>query len=311
MIDKLLKEDKNPVGRPKLADSIAIKKAKISVLVCLLLCLILIFNLVCIIIKEEPINYAYNLTIGKLTGNIKDSKGLKVKEYYNSSNDYIMDINITDSIDKYSGSYKYTLYYLKNNKWVKDDTKEFLRNTKNISIKIKSKKNENVTWKIKFQIVNSSNIEKSYAPFSWKYVDSKENNEKYIYKVFTVKGYYSPISLSEIKESNKNKDKIRIYTTKENPRILNLNLPDGSFNVKVKYTDMSGKEVILADEKNIENNAVYKIPSLERSTKVTFDIYDNNSSIKDKVLSNWKIIKDKKNKKYATTSYIVKPEKSY
>lgn len=310
MIDKLLKEEKNKVGRPKLADSVAIKKAKISILICLLICIFLVFSFICILKGVSPLDYGYNLTLGKLTGNIKMNDGLIVDGYYNSSYDYIMDIKIKDSISKYSGNYKYTLYYLKNNKWIKSNTEEINRETENIKIKIKSKKNENVTWKIKFQIVNSAYIEKSYAPFGWKYVDSKDDSEKYIYKVFTVRGYYSPVNLNEIKEFEKDKGKIGIYTTKKDPRVLNLVLLDGKYNVKVKYTDISGKEVILANDKDIEKEISYKIPNLERSTKVTVIVGFNNSSIKNKVLSNWKI-SNNKNNYYATASYIIKPEKSY
>lgn len=315
MIERLLKEEeKAKVGRPKLADSDAVRKAKIMLFLSLLLCFILTFVLVCNIKGESPINYGYNLTIGKLTGNVNNKDGLKVKEYYNSSKDYVMDIKVPDSVDKYSGSYKYTTYYLKNNKWIKNETKEFERGKRKIKVKIASKKNENVTWKIKFQIINGSKIEKSYAPFSWKYVDAKENIDKYIYKIFTVKGYYSPVNLTEIKEFKKDKSKIGVFTTKGEPRILRLNLPEGKYNVKVKYTDISGKEVVLANDKEVEKEMQYKIPNQERSTKVTIMVENNNNSkgnLEKKMLSNWIINKGKNGNYYATTHYIVKPESSY
>ena len=314
MIERLLKEEKAKVGRPKLADSLIVKRAKIELLLSLLSCFILTFLLICNLKNESPVNYGYNLTIGKLTGNINNKDGLKVKEYYNSNHDYVMDIKIPDGIDKYSGSYRYTIYYLENNKWIKKETKEFERGRRKIRVKIVSEKNKNITWKIKFQIVNGSNIEKSYAPFLWKYVDAKENADKYVYKIFTVKGYYSPVNLSEINEFEKNKSKIGVYTLKEDARELKVSLPDGKYGIKIKYTDVSGKEVVLANDKNIEKEALYKIPNQERSTKVTIMVENDNDSKSDmekKTLSNWTISKGKNGNYYATNHYIIKPYASY
>ena len=315
MIERLLKEEeKAKVGRPKLADSNEVRKAKITLFLSLLSCFILGFVLVCIIKNESPIEYGYNLTIGKLTGNVNNKDTLNVKDYYDSNHDYIMDIKIPDSVDRYSGSYKYTIYYLKNNKWVKKETKEFERGKRRIKVKIVSEKNKNITWKIKFQIVNGSKIEKSYAPFLWKYVDAKENVDKYVYKIFTVKGYYSPVNLSEIKEFEKSKNKIGVYTLKEDARELRVSLPDGKYGIKIKYTDVSGKEVVIADDKEIEKEALYKIPNQERSTKVTIMVENDNNSkgnMEKKTLSNWTINKGKNGNYYATNHYILKPESSY
>lgn len=314
MIEKLLKEEeKNKVGRPKLADSYDIKKAKVYLFINLLSCFILIFLLISTIKGLSPLNYAFNLTIGKLTGKTLNEDAFMVKEYYDEDSNFVMNIN-TNNIDKYSGSYKYTTYYLKNNKWLKKETKDIERGKRNIKIKIESKENENVTWKIKFQIVNASSIKKSYAPFLWNFQDAKKNIDKYAYKVFTVKGYYSPITLNEIKEYKKDKNKIGVYTTKKEPRIFNINLPNGKYDIKIVYTDLNGKEVVLANDKEKENKASYKIPNIERSTKVTIKVIsdiNNKDEFNKMVLSNWKVDKSKNNNYYAINSYIVKPEKSY
>lgn len=312
MMEKLLKEEKAKVGRPKLADDSIIKKAKISIAFCLLLCLILLFSFISIINGQTPFKYARELTLKKLFGMNSNPNGFIEKSYYDNSNNYVMEIKIPDKVDRYSGSYRYTTYYLKANSWIKKETVNIEKGTRKIRIKINSSKNKNVTWKIKFQIVNGAEVNESYAPFSWKFVDAKNTSDKYVYKIFTVKGYYSPISLEEIKEANKNKDKIRVSTTKDNPRNLIVNLPNGNYDLLVKYTDINGKEIILSKDKNISKKIIYNIPNLERSTKVTIRVWSlDKKNLEDKILSNWKIMKDKDDNNYATNYYIVKPEKSY
>lgn len=312
MKGKLLKEEKAKVGRPKLAEENAIKKAKISIAFCFLLCLFLVLSFICQLSGESFNDFVYKLSFNKLTGMGNNPNGFIEKSYYDSSYNYVMEIKIPDSVDRYSGSYKYTTYYLKGNDWVKDKTENIEKGTRNIKLKLDSKKNENITWKIKFQIVNGAKIKESYAPYSWKFVDAKNASDKYVYKIFTVKGYYSPVTISEIKEANKNKKKLNVTTDKKDPRTLNVNLPDGNYDVLVKYTDITGKDDVLAKDKNVSKKVSYKIPSLDRSTKVTIMVYSSDKkSLEKNILSNWKIKSDKNKASYATNYYVVKPEKSY
>ena len=307
-----MKDDlKAKVGRPKLADDSAVKKAKISIAISFFLCFVLLFSFISILNNQSPIEYSYKIIRNKLNAMNSNPKGFIEKSYYDSNHDYIMEIKITESVDKFSGSYRYTTYYLGNNGWKKDKTIDVKKGTRNIKIKLDSKKNENVTWKIKFQIVNGAEVKESYAPFSWKFVDAKDTADKYVYKVFTVKGYYSPVSINEIKEANKKKDTINVYTTKEEPRNMNINLPDGTYNITIKYTDVNGKQMLLSSDKNVTKKISYKIPNIEKSTKVTIMIWNNNANLEKKILSNWKLKKDKNNNSYATNYYVVKPEKSY
>jgi len=209
----------------------------------------------------------------------------------------------------YSGSYKYTLYELDGKSWKEKDAKSIDEGTKSFKIKVPSLKNENKTWKVKLQIVNASKIDKSYAPGTWSFVDAENNIDKYTYKVFTVKGYYSPISLSEEKEAGKNKNKISVMTEKENPRELILNFPEGVYDVKISYTDSSSKNVILANDKDVSVTKKYVIPNGNRASKVTIKVYGNN--VENLKLSNWKEETDKAGKTYITNTYILKPERAY
>lgn len=150
---------------------------------------------------------------------------------------------------------------------------------------------------------NVSVIEKSYAPASWHFVDSKKPEDKYTYKTFTVKGYYSPVTINEIKE--KKNGKIYVETSREDPRCFTLNLRDRKYDIVVKYLDENGKEVLLSKENDITGIKNYRVPNLNRSTKVTFKI--TGSNLKDKKLSNWKYVDNK----YITNSYVLKPERAY
>lgn len=150
MKEWLLKEEKNKVGRPKLAGTSVVRKAEILIAFSLCICFVLAFCFICELEGTDPKKRAYTLTIGKLTGNIKNPNGFIIKDYYDKDYNYIMDIKIPESIKNYSGSYKYTTYYLSNNGWKEKETKPF---DKDIKIKLESKKNKNVTWKVKLQIV--------------------------------------------------------------------------------------------------------------------------------------------------------------
>lgn len=310
MREWLLKdEEKNKVGRPRLAKEEALKKAKISIALSLVLCLVLSFYFVSTLMGTSPLKLAYHLTLEKAFGAIENKDGFIVNYKYDNDSNYIMEINVPKSVDKYSGSYKYWLYEMKGNSWKEKETGEFEKGTNDFKIKIKSLKNKNKTYKIKLQIINASKIDKSYAPAGWNFNEALENSNMYAYKVFTVKGYYSPVTLEEIKEAKKNENKITISTTREDPRTFILNLPtDNTYNVNITYTDASSKTNELVNEENVSGIKNYSIPSLNRSTLVTFKIYgDNVSKLK---LSNWEEDKDK-NGNYITNTYVLKPENTY
>lgn len=306
----LLKDEKNKVGRPKLANEEVIKKAKMTLCFSLFLCVLLCFYFAGEVTGKDPLKLAYSVSLEKVFGAIENKNGFVVKENYNKNNDYVMEINVPSSVDNYSGSYKYTLYEMKNDSWEEKETKEIKEGTSSFKIVINSLKNKNKTWKIKLQIINGSKIEKSYAPYGWNFVDAEENENMYTYKVFTVKGYYSPIEQGEIKEANKSDNKVTLNTKKNEPRSFILNLPsDNTYDVVVKYTDVNSKSITLANDKNITESKVYSIPNLDRTTLVTFKVYGDN--IKKLKLSNWKAETDSKGNTYITNTYILKPEKAY
>lgn len=306
----LLKDEKNKVGRPKLANDEVIKKAKITLCFSLFLCVLLSFYFAGEVTGKDPLKLAYSVSLEKVFGALENKNGFIVKESYNKNNDYVMEINIPSSVDNYSGSYKYTLYEMKNDSWEEKETKEIKEGTSSFKIVINSLKNQNKTWKIKLQIINGSKIEKSYAPYGWDFVDAEENENMYTYKVFTVKGYYSPIEQREIKEANNSDNKATLNTKKNEPRSFILNLPsDNTYDVVVKYTDVNSKSITLANDKNVTGSKVYSIPNLDRTTLVTFKVYGDN--IKKLKLSNWKPETDSKGNTYITNTYILKPEKAY
>ncbi len=308
MKEWLLKDEKAKVGRPKLADSDVLKKAKTTLVIGFALSFIFFFSFMSLLMGTTPTKLAYKLTAEKLFGALENKNGFLVKDYYDN-NDYVMEFNVPSSVDKYSGSYKYTLYELNGKSWKEKETKNIDKGTKSFKVKVASLKNENKTWKIKLQIVNASKIDKSYAPGSWSFVDAENNSNKYAYKVFTVKGYYSPVSIEEIKEALKSKNKISVTTKKETPRELIINFPEGLYDVKASYTDSSSKNVILASDTNVSGSKKYVIPNGNRSSKVTIKVYGNN--VEKLKLSNWKEKTDKSGKTYITNTYILKPEKAY
>lgn len=310
MKEWLLKEEKNKVGRPKLANEDILKKARISIVLSLLLCFLLTFSFVSILKETSPIDLAYHLTFEKIFGAIENKNGFIVKYKYNNDSNYVIDFSVSSSVDSYSGNYKYTLYEMNGNNWKEKETKEFEKGTDSFKVTVDSLKNQNKTWKIKLQITNASKITESYAPSGWSFVNAKENENMYAYKIFTVKGYYSPVMLDEIKEAKKSPEKITVETKKNTPRSFILNLPkDNSYDVKVSYTDVNSKNIILSNDKGINDTKIYSVPNLNKSTLVTFKIYSSN--ISDLKLSNWKEEIDKNEKTYITNTYVLKPENAY
>ena len=311
MREWLLKdEEKNPVGRPKLAREDVLKKAKASIYISIAICIMLSVCFFAEMKNEDPLKFTYHLTFEKLFGAIENKNGFIAKESYDKESNFVMDISIPSSVNRYSGNYKYTLYEMNGNSWKEKETKEIEKGTKNFRIKINSLKNENKTWKIKLQIINASKISETYEPAGWSFVKSDKNEEMYAYKVFTVKGYYSPVSLNEIKEEKKIKDKISVMTNKNEPRKFILLLPtNNTYDVKVTYTDVSGKKVILKEDDDISGKVSYDIPNINKSTLVTFKISGFNvSNIK---LSNWKEETEKSGDKVIKGTYVLKPERAY
>ncbi len=313
MKEKLLKNtDKNKVGRPKLADNLEVKKSKRLIIFCLLLSFILSFSFICQLKNVNPLQQAYLLTFEKLFGSIQNKNAFMVKERYDKENNYIMEIKPSSTISSNSSEYKYVLYKLSGSSWKKVLTKEFSNDTKSIKIKINSLQNENKTYKISLYILNGNKIDKSFAPYKWNFSDSSNQAEKHAYKVFTVKGYYSPVKLSEIKEIKIKKEVINVSTDKINSRLFTLMVPRYNYRALVKYTDEVGKEITLKEDKELTKKTVYKIPNVNKFTKVKFLVWPYNISKNDleKIkLSNWELKTDSNGNFYVQGIYILKPEK--
>ena len=116
MREWLLKDEKAKVGRPKLADTQIKRRAIILLLICLLACFILSFCFICTIKQVEPIDYAIELSKSKLSGLIKNKEGFYITEKYKDNN-YIINVKVPNTVSRYSGNYKYTLYELKKDKY--------------------------------------------------------------------------------------------------------------------------------------------------------------------------------------------------
>lgn len=310
MKEWLLKDEKAKVGRPKLADETVLKKAKLTICLSLFLCVLFSFYFAGVITGENPLKLAYHVSLEKVFGAIENKNGFLVNYKYDDNYNYVMEFKIPQTIDRYSGSYEYTLYEMNENEWKEVESKRIDKGTSAFKVTVKSEKNQNKTWKIKLQILDAAKIEESYAPAGWTFMNAGENKDMYAYKVFTVKGYYSPVTLEEINEAKKNQDKITVTTERSNPRLLTINLPDSSFyDVKVTYTDTYSKKVVLVDDKEVSGKNEYEVPNINKITNATVKVYgDNLSSLK---LSNWKEDKDKNGNSYITNTYLLKPEQTY
>lgn len=309
--DWLLKDDdKNKVGRPKLATQKLINKSRIMVGLALLVACILFFSFLCIIKKENPLAIVYSNTLEKVIGPINKKDSFKVKEYYNKNNDYVMSVHVPSSIRKYNASYKYTTYYLEKNKWKKDDEKVIDAYDDDFKIIFKTRMNKNITRKVKLELVGYEKEVKDYSPYNWKFI----NDEKtYAYKIFTTKGYYSPVLNTEIKEHSK--DKVYVVTNKDNPRNLIIKMPsDLTYSYKASYTDNKGTITDLDKKDNVTAFSVISVPDIERFTnvkiKIWIDGYDSDM-LKDIKLSNWEIKTDSYGNSYITNTYLVKPKTAY
>lgn len=315
MKEWLLKEEtKNKVGRPKLASNSAVKKAKVWIISCLLICVILSFGFVCVLKDVNPFVYAYSLTFEKLVGNLQNQNGFVVKESYDDEGNYIMEVKTSSKVDSYSGAYKYVLYKLSGSKWNEVETKQYDVKTKSFKVKIDSLKNKNKTYKIELYVLNAAKIDTSFAPYGWRFSDSSNQDEKHAYKVFTVKGYYSPVSSNEINEAKDKENVIKVSTNKNDPRTFNIDVPGYEYDVVSKYTDENDKEITLKDDKGKTGESSYEIPNVNKTTKVTFVVWPKGityDELKKISLSNWNIKKDKDGKYYVSFTYDLKPERAY
>lgn len=311
MKDWLLSDDKAKVGRPKLADNDALHKSRLLIILSVIISLLMLFTFVSIINNSNPLDYAYSLTLAKIFGEKENNNGFLVKSYYDKDSNYVLEVKASEQVESYSGSYRYTTYYLKGEEWVLKDTVDIPLNTNSFKIKIDSLKNKNKTWKVKLQIVNASKITKSFAPTGWTYQDGTKAEEKYTYKVFTVKGYYSPVTYEEIKEADKSTSKVTIITNKDNPRKFILNVPNNNYDVIVKYTDKTGKKVVLKSDTGVNGVTNYEVPNMNKATEVTFNVSINGVlNLEDYKLSNW-TIKNINGTSYLTNTYVLKPESAY
>ena len=306
MREWLLKDEKAKVGRPRLANEQVLKKAKLLIFLSLFLCVVFSFYFAGLLTGENPLKLAYHVSLEKVFGAIENKNGFIVNYKYDSNYNYVMEFKVPSTVDRYSGSYEYTLYEMSGNKWNKVKSKTLPKGTNNFKVVVESKKNQNKTWKIKLQITDAAKIKDSYAPFGWSFVSANENKDMYSYKIFTVKGYYSPVPLEEIKEAKENKDKITVSTKKENPRCFIVSLPENqTYAVKVTYTDVDSKKIVLVNEKNVSGKKEYTIPNVNKLTNVTIRIKGDN--LKELMLSNWKL----KEGSSISNTYLLKPERTY
>lgn len=315
MIEWLLKEDeKAKVGRPKLADDKLLRRSRILLVSSVTVVLVLAFFFGCYFKDIKPTTALYKMTIGKILGPLDNTDGFMIKEYYDDNSNYVMKFRVSNTVKNYSASYKYTTYYMKNNKWIKKESKTLDNDTTNFKIVFESKKNTNVLWKVKLQLVNANKIIDTYTPYDWYFMKSKKAEYNYAYKVFTVRGYYSPVTIEEIKEAGKNKDKITVYTEKENPRVFNVSAPDLVYDINVSYTDSSGIKTTVKSKKNVIGISKYTIPDTEKLVNVKFKIWikeSNRDSLEKLKLSNWVVKEDKDNNSYIENTYLLKPSKAY
>ena len=279
MREWLLKDEKAKVGRPKLADTEIKRRAIILLLICLLACFILSFCFVCTIKQVKPVDYAIELSKSKLSGIIKNKEGFDISEKYKEL-----------------------------------DSKEYDNKTKEFDIIVKQKRNKNVTYKVKIELINASKVTKSFAPNNWKFQESSDKNLGYAYNIFTVKSYYSPISSKEYKEIKDNEEKINIITDELNPRNFVINSSKIKYDYSITYTDQYDKKVSVKKIENVIGKSNYVVPNINKISIVTIKIWPKEIDYKDiekYKLSNYELKKDSNGSYYYKVSYNLKPEANY
>ena len=240
------------------------------------------------------------MTLEKIFGVLENKDGFMVSNYYDKNYDYIIDVKVPESIRKYQGNYKYTLYKLEKNSWRKKEEKVIDKSKNEFIIKVSSVRNKNVTWKVKLELINASKIDKSFAPSNWSFVDSKDA-KKYAYNIFTVKGYYSPVDNRDV--NIKDSSKISVTTPKNNPRKFIIDLKSNTGNIKVYYTDSTNKKNKLEKIMKHDSKCIFTVPNSEKITYVTIKYETTIDSIKP---TSW--VKDNN---YIVGKYTLKPETSY
>ena len=304
MIEWLLKDEKAKVGRPKLALDDTLKKARLLIIVSILASFVLFFCFISEAKGIPPYKYAYHLTFEKLFGSVKNYNGFNVSEYYDNNKNFVLKFKTGELTDN-NLEYKYIIYELKNNNWKKIYEKKVNKGVESFEINLKSKKNKNRTFKINMYVKGNGSVNSSFMPYGWEKTKSKNDKELISYKIVTVKGYYSPVSISEIND----KKEIHIDTPRNNPRkfILKLN---GTYKVLVKYTDETGKYVLLSNKKATDK-ANYLIPRLNKVSNVVFKIYGDKNILEKNMPDNWRLNTDKKGNTYITNTYVLKPDSTY
>ena len=82
------KEEKNPVGRPKLAREDVLKKAKASIYISIAICIMLSVCFFAEMKNEDPLKFTYHLTFEKLFGAIENKNGFIAKESYDKESNF-------------------------------------------------------------------------------------------------------------------------------------------------------------------------------------------------------------------------------
>lgn len=309
MIEWLLKEEeKNKVGRPRLASEKRKKIATVMAISGILIVIVLSINFISMIKGKSFVEIVNSIPIKALKSVVKNKNGFVVTKKYTYST-YEMTI-LTDNVSNYSGNYKYTLYKLSKGKYKEIKSETFDNSYEKFNVVIDRIVNKNENYKIKLEILNGSSINDSFAPVGWQYVNSNKNNKVYAYYIFTVKAKYNPITRNEIKESKKKKNKIFVRTSDNNPRKFIIDCKDVICDITVFYTGNDGKKTQLISKENKTNEIIFAVPSVYKTSLVTVNI-KSQEDLKKLKLSNWKLKKDKNKINYITNSYLLKPESAY
>ena len=132
MKEWLLKDEKNKVGRPRLANDEVLKKAKISIAIGLIISFILMFSFFSILKGTTPTKYAYSLTLEKLFGELTNKNGFIVNDYYDDNDDYVMEFKIPNILKRIVDKYN-----------IRDEIKNiFIKSLLFLLIHIKANKND-------------------------------------------------------------------------------------------------------------------------------------------------------------------------
>ena len=235
----MFKEDeKAKVGRPRLAKDELISKARYSIFISLAICLVLGYCLFSYLNGKSPLDSIYSVSLKKVFGELSNKNGFIVNSYYDSNQDYIMNIKASDKVKSYQGNYVYQTYYLKNNKWVLKDEKEIYTNKESFKIKFESKEIPNNNASI-YEFVSKVQ-EKSENGYSIG-IDTSPNSQVSI---------YDPIFKDYVETSDKHRG-----------HMMTFKRFDDNYNVVVESW---GREFIISN-KDIKK-VCYQASKLEGAT---------------------------------------------